>query len=106
MELYGWDIVYGATTDIINAQLLTQMSKIITSYNYDHNDVVNGIEVKLTSNFGAWAVTGGENSIIEITMPPQQATMALAGTNADTLLKGSPYKMEHLWNGQNKFQLG
>jgi hypothetical protein len=84
MELYGWDIVYGATVDIINQQLAIQAQSLLTTFNYDRTDAADGLTFNLSGNFGNWTITGGQDSLIEITMPIAQGRISFAGANNDT----------------------
>jgi hypothetical protein len=94
MELYGWDIVYGASVDIINQQMAQQMASLITSINYSRNDTTDGFKIDLDGHFGNWFISDGQDSLIEVTMPIQQGTMTISGddTVVNTFLKGKGYK--------------
>lgn len=93
MELYGWDMVYGASVDIINKQLTQQAASLITTFHYVHQDSDLGGTVTLNGQFGAWTVLDGQDSLIQIRLPIQQATMQLDGQGLAPLLNGTNYQI-------------
>jgi hypothetical protein len=90
MELYGWDIVYGASVSIINQQLAQASEGVLTTFSYSRTDT--DFTVDLAGRFGTWAVTGGSNSLIDITMPIGQGSLTLTGDAATALLAGTSYQ--------------
>lgn len=87
-NLYGWDVVYGASKEVLNAQLINRSQDVITNFNYVRNLSDDEGRISLSGQFGAWAIVGGSNSLIHIKIPVEKGTMAITGIIA-SCLKGT-----------------
>ncbi|NJO87343.1 MAG: TULIP family P47-like protein [Lewinella sp.] len=90
MNLYGWDMAYGASVELINRQMALQSQTLITDFNYQRTQT-DGSVLSLSGQFGPWSVIDGNNNLITVRLPIKQGYLSLTGSLADWL-SGTSYQ--------------
>ena len=95
MNLNGWDLVYGASTTVINRLLAQNTGQLLSTFDYKRSETEDGFscQVKINGNFSPWyVVKGGSNKLINVVLPIQSGTMKVTGQAASSLLGNTSYK--------------
>ena len=84
-HLYGWDLIFGASKEIINHQLANNPQNLITGFDYRRKLEANLGSVYLSGSFGTCQLAGGSNTLVLIRIPVQRGNMSIDGSIASCL---------------------
>ena len=92
MDTIGWDVVYATSITKINQQLKKSMSKLVTTFQFQYNDV------SFTGEFDAWQIEpNGSNAKIRFNCPIKKGSLTITsktGQKNVTDLSGIVPEME------------
>lgn len=79
MKTYGYDYVFALGLDTVNAVLAERLAKTEMTIGYRALDEDSGSTVALHATFGPWRVLGGQNSLLNLSMPIVSGRLGLSG---------------------------
>jgi hypothetical protein len=79
VKTYGYDYAFALSLDAMNAILAARLAEVDMTLAYQAPDPDSGSTVKLDAKLGPWRIEGGQNSLLNISMPIESGRLSLTG---------------------------